>query len=95
MPDDAQGARTRQSTNRTASVSPMRHQSSPSDASDVQQQILAQLQKLNSSLDTMEDEMAEFKRCTGNTEKVSSLSLAQKGSHVNQVKIVTLHLMSH
>ena len=64
-------------------LSPKRHQPSPRGTSDVQQQILVQLQKVNNRLHNMEDEMAEVKHCTGHTKKISSLSLAQKASQVN------------
>ena len=78
MPDDQEGVENRQSADRSVAGSPKKRQPSPQRASDVQQQILVQLQKVNNRLDKMEDEMADVKRCTGHTKKISSLSLAQK-----------------
>ena len=83
MLDDEDGARDRKSTDSEACVSYLTHYSFPVGASGVQQQILAQLQKVNNRLVTMVDEMAEVKRRTGHTQKISILSLAQKASSVN------------
>ena len=80
MTDDHEGAVDSQSAERSVAGSPKKHQPSPQSASDVQQQILVQLQRVNNRLDNMDDEMAEVKRCTGQTKKMSSLSLAQKAS---------------
>ena len=80
MTDDHEVAGDSQSAERSVAGSPKKCQPSPQSASDVQQQILVQLQRVNNRLDNIEDEMAEVKHCTGQTKKISSLSLAQKAS---------------
>ena len=62
---------------RSVAGSPKKCQPSPQSVSHVQQQILVQLQRVNNRLDYMEDEMTEVKHCTGQTKKISSLSLAR------------------
>ena len=64
-------------------ASPVKCQSSEK-ASDVQTKILEQLERVNSRLDHMEDEVAQVKQHSAKQKKISSLSLASKSSSVQE-----------
>ena len=72
-------------------VSSVKCQSSEK-ASDVQTKILEQLERVNSRLDHMEDEVAQVKQHSAKQKKISSLSLAVNHHLFKKVTLLLMNL---